>query len=88
MKIKVHTTQLTRWVLGLCVTPSAPATFDTDKLHASEVADLRDTKGISITTGAGNKCLFDEDGQLVEVKPVKEDGDKKPDDKKPDPAKK
>lgn len=68
MKIKVHATQAVRFVLGQRITPEAPANFDTEKLHASEMADLRTTQAIKITTAAGGKLVFDEDGQLVEVK--------------------
>lgn len=71
MKIKVHTLQAQRWVLGQCATPTAPLTFDTDKLHASELHDLKETKGIKITTVAGAPCLFDEEGNLFEVKATK-----------------
>lgn len=86
MKIKVHTLQAQRWVLGQCATPTEPLSFDTGKLHAAELLNLKDTKGIKITTEAGVPCLFDEDGNLFEVKPAKAEA-QKPDATKPDATK-
>lgn len=68
MKLKIDTTQASRWLLGQNIIQGNPITIDTSELHKSQLDEVRHAKGIAITTEDGAKVLFDEDGQPVEVK--------------------
>lgn len=89
MKLKIDATQPSRWLLGQNIVQGSPIDVDTTKLHKSQLEELRHAKGIAITTEAGAKVLFDDEGQPVEVKAAEpasaeggQGGTAKPDGKK------